>query len=342
MTDTIDVTALPKAELHVHIEGTLEPELIFKCAERHKIRLEYADVGALRAAYRFNDVSSFLKVYYQAMAVLRDEQDFYDLTTAYLKRACSQGVRHAEIFFDPQAHNARGIALDIVVDGIWQALRDGERDLGISTLLIPCFLRDRTPESAALMLEDLLQFEGRFVAVGLDSVELRNPPSKFAAVFRRAKTEGLRLVCHAGEEGPPEYVWDAIKVLEVARIDHGVRSMEDLYLVEYLRQEQTPLTLCPLSNARLQVVPSLSMHPLKRMLEAGLMVTCNSDYPAYFGSYVGDNFAKCDDALRLTNNEILTLARNSFNASFIDDTAKRAYLEQLDAHVANVARPTPS
>lgn len=333
----IDVVTLPKAELHVHIEGTFEPELIFECAERHGIQLDYANVEALRAAYRFSDLSAFLKLYYQAMAVLRDERDFYDLTTAYLKRAVSQGVRHAEIFFDPQAHNARGVAINTVVDGIWQALRDGERDLGISALLIPCFLRDKTPESAAMMLQSLLRFKDRFVGIGLDSAEMGNPPSKFAAVFHRAKAEGLRLVCHAGEEGPPEYVWDAIQVLEADRIDHGIRSMEDLQLVEYLRRTQIPLTVCPLSNVRLHVVPSLSMHPLKRMLEAGLMVTCNSDDPAYFGGYAGDNFAKVDEALRLTSADVLTLARNSFNASFISDEAKRGFISELDSYVASVA-----
>ncbi|HZY98379.1 MAG TPA: adenosine deaminase [Candidatus Baltobacteraceae bacterium] len=336
----IDAVVLPKAELHVHVEGTLEPELLFKCAERHKLQLEYANVDALRAAYRFSGLSSFLKLYYQAMSVLRHEQDFYDLTTAYLKRAVSQGVRHAEIFFDPQAHNSRGVALDIVVEGISQALRDGERDLGVSALLIPCFLRDKTPESAAMMLQSLLRYKDRFVGIGLDSAEMGNPPSKFAAVFHRAKAEGLRLVCHAGEEGSPEYVWDAIQVLEAERIDHGVRSMEDLQLVEYLRQEQIPLTVCPLSNVRLHVVPSLAMHPLKRMLDAGLMVTCNSDDPAYFGGYVGDNFARCADALRLTTSETITLARNSFNASFIGDAAKRGFLDELDAYVASVATPS--
>lgn len=334
----IDVVTLPKAELHVHIEGTFEPELIFECAERHGIQLEYPSVDALRAAYRFNDLSSFLKLYYQAMAVLREERDFYELTTAYLKRAIGQGVRHAEIFFDPQAHNARGVALNTVVDGVWQALRDGERDLGITSLLIPCFLRDKTPESAAMMLQSLLKFKDRFVAIGLDSAEVGNPPSKFAAVFHRAKAEGLRLVCHAGEEGPPEYVWDAIQVLEVDRIDHGIRAMEDLQLVEYLRREQIPLTVCPLSNVRLHAVPSLSMHPLKRMLEAGLMVTCNSDDPAYFGGYVGDNFARVDEALRLTTADALALARNSFNASFIGDEAKGSFLTELDAYVAGVAQ----
>lgn len=334
----IDVFSLPKAELHIHIEGTFEPELIFECAARHGMQLEYSGIDALRAAYRFTDLASFLKLYYEAMAVLREERDFYDLTIAYLRRAVSQGVRHAEIFFDPQAHDRRGIALDVVVDGICQALRDGERELGITSLLIPCFLRELGAESAAITLEDLLRFRDRFAGVGLDSAEVGNPPSKFAAVFHRAKAEGLRLVCHAGEEGPPEYVWEALEVLEVDRVDHGIRSLEDLRLVEYLRQRRVPLTVCPFSNVRLRAVPSLSMHPLKRMLEAGLMVTCNSDDPAYFGGYVGDNFAKCEDTLRLTTAEVVTLARNSFNASFIGDEAKRAYLDEIDAYVTSKAQ----
>lgn len=334
----IDVVALPKAELHIHIEGTFEPELIFECAERHGIQLDYPDIDALRAAYRFTDLASFLKLYYEAMSVLREERDFYDLTMAYLRRAHSQGVRHAEIFFDPQAHDRRGVALNVVVDGVWQALRDGERDFGVTSLLIPCFLRELTAESAALILESLLEFKDRFVGVGLDSAEVGNPPSKFAAVFHRAKAEGLRLVCHAGEEGPPGYVWEAIEVLEVDRIDHGIRSLEDMRLVEYLRQRQVPLTVCPFSNVRLCVVPTLSMHPLKRILEAGLMATCNSDDPAYFGGYVGDNFAKCQEALRLTTADVVTLAKNSFNASFISDEAKRGYLDEVDAYVASIAQ----
>lgn len=334
----IDVFSLPKAELHIHVEGTFEPELIFECSERNGVTIEYSDVDALRAAYRFTDLASFLKLYYQALAVLREERDFYDLTMAYLRRASSQGVRHAEIFFDPQAHDRRGIALDVVVDGICQALRDGEREFGISSLLIPCFLRELGAESAAMMLEDLLRFRDRFVAVGLDSAEVGNPPNRFAAVFHRAKEEGLRLVCHAGEEGPPEYVWQALEILEVDRVDHGIRSLEDLRLVEYLRQRQIPLTVCPFSNVRLCVVPALSMHPLKRLLEAGLMATCNSDDPAYFGGYVGDNFAKCEVALRLTTAEVVTLARNSFNASFISDEAKRGYLDEIDAYVASMAQ----
>jgi adenosine deaminase len=333
----LDPLALPKAELHVHIEGTFEPELILEIAERHQIGLEYPDVETLRAAYRFSDLQSFLKLYYHAMTVLRDEQDFYDLTMAYLRRAKEQGVRHAEIFFDPQAHTSRGVAIQIVVDGIWKALLDAQMELGITTHLIPCFLRDRSPESAALMLEELLAFKERFVAIGLDSAELGHPPAKFAAFFHMARAHGLLAVCHAGEEGPPEYVWEALNVLKVERIDHGIRAMEDMRLVERLRRQQVPLTVCPFSNVRLQVVPSLSMHPLKRMLEAGLMVTCNSDDPAYFGGYIGDNYARCEEVLRLTTSELLTLARNSFKASFIADDAKQSLLAEVDAFAAAAA-----
>jgi adenosine deaminase len=330
----IDLVALPKAELHVHVEGTFEPELIFAIAERNGVSLDYPNVDALRAAYRFSGLESFLEVYYRAMAVLKTERDFYELTTAYLQKAKSQGVRHAEIFFDPQAHTARGVALNAVVDGIWGALRDGERDLGITTHLIPCFLRDRTMESAAEMLDALLPFADRFIAVGLDSAEADHPPDKFGAIFNRAEAHGLRAVCHAGEEGPPQYVWQALDVLHASRIDHGIRAMEDMALVERLRRERIPLTVCPLSNVRLQVVPSMSMHPLKRMLDAGLVVTCNSDDPAYFGGYVVENFEQADRALFLTDREILTLARNSFEASFISDAAKKAFYDEIEAFAA--------
>jgi adenosine deaminase len=333
----IDPIALPKAELHVHIEGTFEPEQILEFAERHQMSFDYPNVDALRAAYRFSDLQSFLKLYYQAMAVLQDEQDFYDLTSAYLRRAKDQGVRHAEIFFDPQAHMSRGIALHTVVNGIWKALCDAQIEMGITTHLIPCFLRDRSPELAAMALDELLKFDGHFVAVGLDSAEVGNPPDRFAAIFHQAHANGLLAVCHAGEEGPPEYVWKALDVLHVERIDHGIRAMEDLRLVERLRREQIPLTVCPFSNVRLQVVPSLSMHPIKRMLEAGLMVTCNSDDPAYFGGYVGDNYARCEDVLRLTSSELLTLARNSFKASFISDEMKQSYLAEIDQFAAQSA-----
>jgi adenosine deaminase len=327
----IDVVSLPKAELHLHIEGTFEPELIFAIAQRNRISLDYADVDALRGAYEFSDLQAFLKIYYQGMAVLREERDYYDLTTAYLRRAKAQGVRHAEIFFDPQAHVARGVAFETVVDGIWAALQDGKRDFGITSHLIMCFLRDLPAQSAMQMLEAAFPFQERIVAVGLDSAEVGNPPSKFQAVFDRARAHGFLTVCHAGEEGPPAYVWEALDLLKVSRVDHGVRSMEDPVLIDRLRRQRVPLTVCPLSNLRLHVVPSLAAHPLKRMLEAGLVATCNSDDPAYFGGYVGDNFERTAAALSLTDDELVTLARNSFEASFIDDVARAAYLRELDA-----------
>ena len=327
----IDVVTLPKAELHLHIEGTFEPELIFAMAERNKVRLDYPNVAALRAAYNFSDLASFLKVYYHAMTALRVERDYYDLTIAYLRRAKAQGVRHVEIFFDPQAHTDRGIAFAVVVDGITQALADGERQFGITSHLIMCFLRNLSAQSAMATLESALAFKERIVGVGLDSGELGNPPSKFQAVFDRARAQGFLTVAHAGEEGPPAYVWEALDLLKVSRVDHGVRSMEDPALVARLRRERVPLTVCPLSNVRLRVVPSLSAHPLKRMLEAGLVATCNSDDPAYFGGYVADNFRETAAALALTNAELITLAKNSFEASFIDEATRRRYLAEVAA-----------
>ncbi len=329
----MDVFALPKAELHVHVEGTFEPELIFAMAERNRVRLEYPDVDALRAAYDFADLESFLKVYYAGMAALRSEQDFYELTTAYLSRARSQGVLHAEIFFDPQAHTNRGVAFPVVVDGIAQALADGERTFGITSKLIMCFLRDLPAESAMTTLEAALPFADRIVAVGLDSAEAGNPPSKFKAVFDRARANGFLTVAHAGEEGGPEYVWEALDLLGVSRVDHGVRSLEDPVLVSRLTRERVPLTVCPLSNVRLRVVPSLADHPLRRMLEAGLVATCNSDDPPYFGGYVGDNFLQSAAALDLSDEHLATLARNSFEASFLDDATKRRYLAAVEAAV---------
>jgi adenosine deaminase len=333
----IDVLALPKAELHLHVEGTFEPELIFAIARRNRVPLDYPDVAALEAAYRFTDLESFLRLYYRAMAVLRTERDFYELTMAYLQRARAQGVRHAEIFFDPQAHTARGVAFECVIDGIWSALQDGCAALGVSAHLIACFLRDQPIESAAQTLEAVLRYQDRIVAVGLDSAEAGNPPMKFFSIFDRARANGLLTVCHAGEEGPPAYVWQALDLLKVSRIDHGVRSLEDPALVARLRRQRVPLTVCPLSNVRLCVVPSLSAHPLKRMLYAGLMVTCNSDDPAYFGGYAGDNFAWAREALNLSDADVIALARNSFEASFISDAAKKQYLEELDRMTAPVS-----
>jgi adenosine deaminase len=328
----IDVMTLPKAELHVHIEGTLEAEMIFALAERNGIPLGHRNVATLRAEYDFTDLPSFLKLYYQGIAVLQVEQDYYDVTMAYLRKAKSQGVLHAELFFDPQTHTNRGVAFRTVIDGIWAALVDGRRELGITSHLILCF-RDLSAESAMQTFESALPFQDRFVAIGLDAAEVGNPADTFQAVFDRARALGFRAVAHAGQEGDAQYVRHALDSLKVARIDHGVRSMEDPELVERLRRERIPLTVCPLSNTRLHIVPSLAAHPLKRMLEAGLVATCNSDDPGYFGAYVADNYVQAAAALSLTDDELVTLARNSFHASFIDDGTRRDYLAQLDANV---------
>jgi adenosine deaminase len=333
----IDTLRMPKAELHLHIEGTFEPELIFEIAERNGIALPYSGVEALRAAYEFSDLQAFLDVYYRAMSVLKTERDFYDLTAAYLRRAKAQGVRHAEIFFDPQAHADNGIAFDTVLDGIWKALEDGKRDLGITSRLIMCFLRDKSAQSAMQTLELAIPHQSRITAVGLDSAEAGNPPIKFQGVFDRARAQGFLTVAHAGEEGPAAYVWEALDVLRVSRVDHGVRSLEDPDLVERLRRQRVPLTVCPFSNVRLRVVPSLNAHPLKRMLQAGLMATCNSDDPAYFGGYVADNYRRTAEALQLSDEQLVTLARNSFVAAFIDDVTRCAYLAELDEYVAGAA-----
>jgi adenosine deaminase len=327
----IDAGALPKAELHVHIEGTFEPEQIFALAERNGVRLKYSGVEELRAAYSFANLQSFLDLYYEAMSVLRTEQDFEDLTLAYLKRAQAQNVKHAEIFFDPQAHVGRGLRFETAIDGLWSALRNSEREFGISTKLIMCFLRDLPERSAMETLDLALPFQERIAGVGLDSAEAGNPPSKFMTVFARARAEGFYAVAHAGEEGPASYVWDALDNLKVSRIDHGVRSMEDPKLIERLQRARVPLTVCPLSNVRLRVVPSLEAHPLRRMLDAGLLATINSDDPAYFGGYVADNYAQCAAALHLTDAELVRVACNSFEASFLDDATRQRYYDAVHA-----------
>lgn len=326
----IDLRALPKAELHLHIEGTFEPELIFAIAERNGIDPGYPSIEALRAAYRFTDLQSFLDVYYAGMRVLREERDYYELAGAYLRRAREQGVLHAEIFFDPQAHTDRGVDFGAVVEGLSRALAEARERLGITSHLIMCFLRDLPAQSAMETLERALPYRDRIVAVGLDSAEAGNPPSKFQTVFDRARAEGFLTVAHAGEEGPPSYVWEALDLLHVSRVDHGVRSLEDAQLVERLRRQRIPLTVCPFSNVKLHVVTDLAQHPLKRMLAAGLLATVNSDDPAYFGGYVADNFEGVARALHLTDDDVLTLARNSFEASFIDDATKRRYLDEID------------
>ena len=326
----VDVTSLPKAELHLHIEGTLEPELMFALARRNDIALPFADVEAVRRAYVFSDLQAFLDIYYQACAVLVTEHDFADLAWAYLTRAHAQGVRHAEIFFDPQSHTSRGVAMGTVIGGLGRALARGEDELGITSHLILCFLRHLPEDDAQRTLDEALPYREHLTAVGLDSGERGNPPSKFERVFARARFEGLRAVAHAGEEGPPEYVWEALDLLGAERIDHGVRSMEDADLVARLVREQTPLTVCPFSNVRLRVVDTLADHPLRRMLERGLRVTINSDDPAYFGGYVGDNYQGVRTALGMTDDELVQCARHSFEASFVDDDRLSLLLAELD------------
>jgi adenosine deaminase len=326
--------SIPKAELHLHIEGTLEPELAFALAARNGVELPYATTEELRRAYSFSDLQSFLDLYYALMAVLRTEQDFADLADAYLARAAEQGVRHAEIFFDPQAHTARGIGIGTVIEGLALALDSSEERHGISTRLIMCFLRDESAESAMETFEAARPFFGRISAVGLDSAEVGNPPSKFREVYAAAAEAGLHRVAHAGEEGPPAYIREALDLLGVERVDHGIRCMEDPALVERLVRDQVPLTVCPLSNVRLRCVDTLADHPLPAMLDAGLLVTVNSDDPAYFGGYAGDNFDAVRDALPLDADALRTLARNSFRAAFLDgDEARRAaYLAEVEAY----------
>jgi adenosine deaminase len=325
---------LPKAELHLHIEGTLEPELAFALAERNGVQLPYADEDALREAYRFEDLQSFLDLYYALMTVLRTERDFEDLADAYLARAAAQGVRHAEIFFDPQAHLARGVAMGTVVEGLWRALGTSEARHGVSTRLILCFLRDESAESALQTLDAAKPYLDRITGIGLDSAEVGHPPAKFREVYEAAAELGLRRVAHAGEEGPPEYVTEALDVLGVERVDHGLRCMEDPALVARLVRDRIPLTVCPLSNVRLRAVDVLAEHPLPAMLDAGLRCTVNSDDPAYFGGYAGDNFDAVRSALGLGDERLRELARNSFLASFLEDDEERRarYLAEVEAY----------
>ncbi|MGW0756259.1 adenosine deaminase [Streptomyces sp. NPDC002814] len=325
---------LPTAELHLHIEGTIEPELAFELAARNGVALPYADTDQLRKAYQFEDLQSFLNLYYELMAVLRTERDFEDLADAYLARAASQGVRHAEIFFDPQAHIARGVGMGTIVEGLSRALDLSVEAHGISTQLIMCFLRDESAESAMATLEAAKPYLDRIVGIGLDSAEVGHPPVKFREVYEAAAELGLRRVAHAGEEGPPEYITEALDVLGVERIDHGLRCMEDPVLVARLVRERVPLTLCPLSNVRLRAVDVLAEHPLPAMLDAGLLCTVNSDDPAYFGGYVGDNFDAVRSVLGLGEDRMRELARNSFLAAFLehDEERRAGYLAEVAAY----------
>lgn len=328
---------LPKAELHLHLEGTLEPETIFGLAERNGIRLPYADVDDLAARYEFNDLQSFLDLYYANMATLQTAQDFADMTEAYLVRAATAGVRHAEVFLDPQAHTARGVPLQEVMDGVCAALASAPTRHNISTGLIITMLRDHSAQSAMDTLDAVLRLGAPIIGIGLDSAELGNPPSKFVEVFARARADGLHAVAHAGEEGPPSYIWEALDMLGAERIDHGVRCLEDDRLVARLAAERIPLTVCPLSNVRLKVVPDLASHPLPEMLRAGLLVTVNSDDPAYFGGYVDENFDAIAEALELGEPTLADLARNSINAAFLDPSRRDALLAEIDSVEAGTA-----
>jgi adenosine deaminase len=324
--------AMPKAELHIHIEGSLEPELIFELAQRNGISLAYPTVEALRQAYAFSDLQSFLDIYYAGASVLLTEQDFYDMTAAYLARAQADNVRHAEIFFDPQTHTARGVPFETVINGIWRACQDSKVDAS----LILCFLRHLSEEEAIATLEEAIPYRDKFIGVGLDSSEVGHPPEKFARVFERARNLGLHLVAHAGEEGPPAYIESALDVLNVERIDHGVRCLDDPELVRRLVREQMALTVCPLSNIKLRVFDVMGEHNLRRLLDAGLAATVNSDDPAYFGGYVNDNYLAAFEALPLDATHARQLARNSFAAAFVEPEQKRAWLAEVDRFFSEI------
>ena len=326
---------IPKAELHIHIEGSLEPELMFEIAQRNGVVLRYASVEEVHQAYDFIDLQSFLDVYYEATQVLLHEQDFYDLTRAYLQKVASQDVRHAEIFFDPQAHTGRGVPFETVITGIRRALVDGEQQLDVSSKLIMCFLRHLSAREAMETLHRALPYEEWIVGVGLDSSEVGHPPEDFKAVFDRAREHGFLTVAHAGEEGPPEYIWQALEELKVSRIDHGVRCVEDPQLVEKLVAEQIPLTVCPLSNVKLRVFDSIQDHNLKQLLDLGLRVTVNSDDPAYFGGYIAENFHAAQEGLHLSRDDVYRLVKNSFQASFLSAGEKQQLLDELDDYFAS-------
>lgn len=323
--------ALPVAELHLHIEGTLQPELIFSLAERNGIELPYGDLDELRSRYEFTDLQSFLDLYYANMAVLQTEQDFADMTRAYLARAAEGGVRHVEVMMDPQAHVSRGVPLETCVNGVASALATSEEEFGVSTLLIAAFLRDLPEDDALAVLEQLLAMNAPIAGIGLDSAEVGNPPSKFVRLYRRAAEAGLHRIAHAGEEGPAQYISDSLDLLGVERIDHGIRCMEDPALVERLVRDQVPLTVCPLSNVRLRAVDTLAEHPLPAMLSAGLNVSVNSDDPAYFGGYVDDNFSQLGSVHGLTTQQQAALAANSIRSSFASDGRKAELLGQVRA-----------
>ena len=332
MTEELNryIRLIPKAELHLHIEGSLEPELMFEMAKKNGVKIKYNSIEEIKAAYNFNNLQEFLDLYYAGADVLLTQEDFYNLTMAYLKKAHEDNVLHTEIFFDPQTHTSRGVKFESVVNGIVNALDDGKKQLGISSQLIMCFLRHLDEKSAMETLNYALDHKDKIIAVGLDSSELGNPPTKFVNVFERAQKEGFLTVAHAGEEGPASYVWEALDHLNVMRIDHGVRSIDDKKLIDELAKRQIPLTVCPLSNLKLKVVSDLKDHPLKKMLDKNLLVTINSDDPSYFGGYVNQNYLEVAHALNLTKEDILVLAKNSFQASFLSDAEKQRYIQMID------------
>jgi adenosine deaminase len=331
------IDALPKAELHLHIEGSLEPEMLFALAARNGVAIPFASVEEVRAAYSFTNLQDFLDIYYQGMAVLLTRQDFFDLTFAYLERAHADTVRHVEIFFDPQGHTERGVAFGTVADGILDALAEGEARFGITSRLILCFLRHLEEDAALATLAEAGPWLDRIAGVGLDSSELGHPPAKFARAFAAARAKGLKLVAHAGEEGPPAYVYEALDMLGVDRIDHGNRALEDPALVDRIVTEHMTLTVCPLSNLKLCVIPEIALSPVKHMLDLGIRATINSDDPAYFGGYVSANYLAVADALALSPEEVVTLARNGFLGSFLSDEAKARHLAAIDAVAAEFA-----
>ena len=327
------IAGLPKAELHLHIEGTFEPELMFKLAERNNITLPYESVEALHKAYDFNELQDFLDIYYQGMNVLRSEQDFYDLTWAYLEKVAAQNVRHVEIFFDPQGHVDRGISFETALNGIYSALQQGEQEFDISFGIIMCFLRHLSEDDAFKTLELALPHKDKIIGVGLDSSEVGHPPSKFERVYAKAREEGFHSVAHAGEEGPPEYIWEALDLLKVERIDHGNTCLQDDALVARIVKEQIPLTVCPLSNTKLCVVDDMKNHPLPEMLKRGIKATINSDDPAYFGGYLNENYQAISPLLGDNKEALAALARNSFTSAFISDEAKQGFLAEVDAYL---------
>lgn len=324
------IQAMPKAELHMHIEGSLEPELIFALAQRNGVALTYPTVEALRAAYAFTDLQSFLDIYYAGASVLLKEQDFHDMAWAYLTRCKQENILRTEMFFDPQTHTDRGVPFEVVIKGLTSACDRACTELGVSAALIMCFLRHLSEEAALATLEQALPYKQYFIGVGLDSSERGHPPEKFARVFARCKELGLRLVAHAGEEGPAQYIYNALDILQVERIDHGVRCVEDPALVQRLAKEGMALTVCPLSNVKLCVFKELSQHNLKGLLQQGVKVTINSDDPAYFGGYLNQNFLETAQALKLDAQDLYTLARNSFEAAFASNHDKAAWIAQLD------------